>query len=171
MSFDDPVGRLLDGLARAFAVVGGLALTATALMCLYSVVMRNLAGAPIVGDFELAQMGCAVSVGAFMPFTQLRNGNIFVDFFTQRASARTRSRLDGFGALVVAAAFAVLAWRTGLGAMDALRNDETTMIMGLPIWWGYACLAPSFALSAAAAAYSAWRHWALREPAQAGESA
>jgi len=162
----DPVGRVLERLAQGLAVLGGLALTGVALMSLYSVVMRNLAGAPIQGDFELAQMGCAVSVAAFLPFTQLRNGNIFVDFFTQKASDATKARLDGLGALLVGVALALIAWRTGVGGLDALRNDETTMIMGLPIWWGYLLMTPSFAVAALAAFHGAWRHWALREVAE-----
>jgi TRAP-type C4-dicarboxylate transport system permease small subunit len=169
MTFDDPVGRLLEALAKLLAVIGGLALTGVALMSLYSVVMRNLVGAPIQGDFELAQMGCAVSVAAFLPFTQLRNGNIFVDFFTQRASARTKAALDGLGALVVGLALALIAWRTGVGGLDAVRNQETTMIMGLPIWYGYALMTPSIAVASAAAFYGAWRHWALREVAESEE--
>lgn len=169
MTYDDPVGRALEALAKLLAVVGGLSLTGVALMSLYSVVMRNVAGAPIQGDFELAQMGCAVSVAAFLPFTQLRNGNIFVDFFTQKASDRTKAVLDGFGSLVVGLALALIAWRTGVGGLDALRNQETTMIMGLPIWYGYALMTPSIAVASAAAFYSAWRHWALREVAESEE--
>jgi TRAP-type C4-dicarboxylate transport system permease small subunit len=156
----DPVGRWLERLARGLAITGGLVLTAVTLMSLYSVVMRNLAGAPIQGDFELVQMGCAVAVAAFLPFAQLRNGNVFVDFFTARASDRTKARLDAFGALLVALALALIAWRTGAGALDAFRNGETTMIMALPIWWGYAAMTPSIAVAASAALHAAWRHWA-----------
>jgi TRAP-type C4-dicarboxylate transport system permease small subunit len=162
MIHDDPVGRLLERLAKALAVLGGLALTGVTLMSLYSVTMRNLFGRPIQGDFELTQMACAVSVAAFLPFTQLRNANIFVDFFTTRASVATKARLDGFGALLVGLALALIAWRTAIGAADTLRNGETTMIMGLPVWWGYALMAPSFAVAAAAALHAAWRHWSGR---------
>jgi TRAP-type C4-dicarboxylate transport system permease small subunit len=167
MTFDDPIGRLLERLAQALAVFGGLVLTALTLMSLYSVVMRNLLGAPIQGDFELMQMGCAVSVAAFLPFTQLRNANVFVDFFTARASSRTRATLDGIGALLVGLALGLIAWRTGVGASDAIRNDETTMIMGLPLWWGYGLMTPSFAIAALAAFYSAWRHWTRHEVSEA----
>jgi hypothetical protein len=99
MTFDDPIGRLLERLAQGLAVFGGLVLTALTLISLYSVLMRNLVGAPIQGDFELVQMGCAVSVAAFLPFTQLRNGNVFVDFFTARASSRTKARLESLDEL------------------------------------------------------------------------
>jgi TRAP-type C4-dicarboxylate transport system permease small subunit len=169
MTFDDPVGRTLERLAQGLAIVGGLALTGVALMSLYSVVMRNLVGAPIQGDFELAQMGCAISVAAFLPFTQLRNGNIFVDFFTQRASASTKAALDTMGATIVGLALALIAWRTGAGGLDAVRNDETTMLMGLPIWWGYALMTPSIAVASLAAFYVAWRHGSRREVAEPEE--
>jgi TRAP-type C4-dicarboxylate transport system permease small subunit len=169
MRFDDPVGRTLERLSQGLAVIGGLALTGVALMSVYSVVMRNFAGAPIQGDFELSQVGCAVAVAAFLPFTQLRNGNIFVDVFTQKASAGTKAWLDGFGALTVGIALALVAWRTGVGGLDAYRNDETTMIMGLPIWYGYLLMTPSFAVAALTAFYSAWRHWALHEVAETEE--
>jgi len=169
--FGDPVGRVLERLAQALAIGGGLVLTALTLMSLYSVAMRNLAGAPIQGDFELVQLGCAVSVAAFLPFTQLRGANIFVDFFTARASDRTKARLDGLGSLLVGLALALIAWRTGIGAADALRNQETTMIMGLPTWWGYGLMTPSLAVAAAAALYVAWRHWALHEVAEGEDRA
>lgn len=170
MTLEDPVGRLLERLAKGLAVCGGLVLTGLTLMSLYSVLMRNLMGAPIQGDFELVQMGCAIAVAAFLPFTQLRNGNIFVDFFTARASSGTKAALDGFGSLLVGLALALIAWRTGVGALDAFRNGETSMIMGLPLWWGYAAMTPSLAVAALAAFYSAWRHWVLHEVAQSDET-
>jgi len=169
VTFNDPVGRLLERLAQFLAVAGGLVLTGVTLMSLYSVVMRNLLGKPIVGDFELVQMGCAISVAAFLPFTQLRNGNIFVDFFTARASANTKARLDAMGSLLVGLMLALLAWRTALGAQSAFRNAESTMIMGLPTGWGYGLMVPSLAVAALAAFYSAWRHVVLHEVAESEE--
>jgi TRAP-type C4-dicarboxylate transport system permease small subunit len=158
MTLQDPIGKALDFLCKAFAVLGGLVLTGLTLMSVYSVLMRNLIGRPILGDFELVQMGCAVSVAAFLPFTQLRGGNIMVDFFTMRASDRTRARLDTLGAIVLALVLALLAWRTALGGVSAYRSSETTMIMALPVWWGYALMAPPMALAALTALHTAWRH-------------
>jgi TRAP-type C4-dicarboxylate transport system permease small subunit len=155
---EDPAGRLLEFLARFFAILGGIVLTGLTLMSVYSVVMRNLVGRPIVGDFELVQMGCAVAVASFLPFTQLRGGNIMIDFFTARASARTRSWLDTFGAVVLGLALALLAWRTGLGGLSTWRNDETTMIMAVPVWWAYLLMTPPMAVASLAAFHSAWSH-------------
>jgi TRAP-type C4-dicarboxylate transport system permease small subunit len=160
----DLAGRLLEAVARLFAIIGGLVLTGLTLMSIYSVLMRNLIGRPIVGDFELVQIGCAIAIASFLPFTQLRGANIMVDFFTARASARTRARLDAFGALVLGLALALLAWRTTLGGLSVYRNNETTMIMAVPVWWGYLFMAPPMAVAALAAFHAAWRHGRIAVP-------
>ncbi len=152
-------GRALDAVARVFALFGGAVLTALTLLSLYSIVMRNLAGSPIMGDWELVQMGCAVAIAACFPMCQMRNGHIVVDFFTQKVSPATRSRLDGLGAVVLAVMTALLAWRTAVGALDAKAYNQTSMIMELPTWLGYALMVPSFILASVTALYIASRHF------------
>ncbi len=160
---DSAVGRALDVTARAFALAGGAVFTCLTLLSLYSIVMRNLMGSPIMGDWELVQIGCAVAIAACFPMCQMRNGHIIVDFFTLRARASTRKRLDGIGAVILAVMTALLAWRTAVGALDAKSHNETSMIMELPIWIGYALMVPSFALASVCALYVASRHFRLRE--------
>ena len=160
---DSAFGRALDAVARLFALLGGAVFTGLTLLSLYSITMRNLVGSPIMGDWELVQMGCAVAIAACFPMCQMRNGHIIVDFFTQRVGNTTRKRLDGFGALVLAVMMAVLAWRTAIGAAEAKAYHETSMIMELPTWLGYALMVPSFALASIAALYVADRHFRLRD--------
>ena len=160
---DSAFGRALDIAARVLALAGGAVFTALTLLSLYSIVMRNLMGSPIMGDWELVQMGCAVAIAACFPMCQMRNGHIIVDFFTIRARHATRKRLDGVGAVVLAVMMALLAWRTAAGAMDARTNNETSMIMELPTWIGYGLMVPSFALASLSALYVASRHFRLRD--------
>ncbi|MET0509052.1 MAG: TRAP transporter small permease [Burkholderiaceae bacterium] len=148
---DTWAGRWLERLARLLAWAGGMMMTAITLMSVYSVVMRNLVGRPIQGDLELVQMGCAISIAAFLPLCQLRNGHIIVDFFTSRATDATRHRLDALGSVLIGLVMALLAWRTLVGAIEAYANLETTMIMGLPLWVGYGLMVPSLAVAAWAA--------------------
>lgn len=156
-------GRALDLAARGFALAGGALFTALTLLSLYSIGMRNLTGTPIMGDWELVSMGCAVAIAACFPMCQMRNGHILVDFFTLRASRKTRKRLDALGAVVLAVMMALIAWRTAVGAMDAYSHNETSMLMELPTWWGYAAMVPSFALASLCAVYIAHRHYRLRD--------
>jgi TRAP-type C4-dicarboxylate transport system permease small subunit len=145
----------LEKLAAAFALLGGVCALAVAVMTLWSVVARNLFAAPIRGDIELSQIGIALAIALCLPWCQLRRGNIIVDFFTQGAGARFNGALDRFGALLLAVMLGLLAWRAGAGAVAVDEAGEQTMILGLPMWWAYAILAPGLALTAVIAVVQA----------------
>ena len=159
----DAFATAVHWMARMCAYLAGIVLTAMALMSAWSIVGRAATGKPIQGDFELVQIGCAMCVGLFLPICQLKGGNIIVDFFTARAYERTRSWLDALGALVIAAMMALLTWRTAIGTIDVKANAETSMIMGVPIWWGYAGMLPGMAVTVLAALVTAREALAPRE--------
>jgi TRAP-type C4-dicarboxylate transport system permease small subunit len=144
--------------SRALALAGGALMVGLIFLAVASVVGR-LVGAPIPGDFELVQFGCAVAVAMFLPYGQLARANIIVDFFTARAAKRTRGMLDAAGAVVLGLVMALLAWRTAVGALDLRASHETTMITSVPIWWAYALMCPAFALTALTALYTARESW------------
>jgi TRAP-type C4-dicarboxylate transport system permease small subunit len=142
------VTRVLDVLARAFALAGGAVLVGITGMSVVSIAGRTVLGRPFAGDFELVQVGCGVAVAAFLPYCQLQRGNIIVDFFTVRAAPRVQAALDAMGALLLAAVMALLAWRTAAGMLTVKAAGEITMIVGFPVWLGYAAIVPSLALTA-----------------------
>ena len=158
--------RFLNRLAWAFAIVGGLCGSAVALMTVTSIVMRSLLSRPIQGDVELTQLGIALCISLCLPWCQLHGSNIIVDFFTQRAKVRTVRRLDAFGALLMALMVGLLAWRTGAGAFAVGGAGETSMILGLPMWWIYAALAPGLALAGVIALVQAGVRLRGSEPVQ-----
>ena len=147
--------KLLDPLARLCAILAGVLLTLITLMTCASLVGRNTVGVTLVGDFELTGVASGAAIALFMPWCQLRRGNIIVDFFTARASATTNERLDRFGALLLAAAFAMLAWRTSLGALSAWTAHSESQILGFPEWVVHTTMVPAFALTAAIALWQA----------------
>ena len=142
------IARFLRRLAQAFALLGSATALGVAALTVTSVALRALTTQPIQGDVELAQFGIALAISLSVPWCQLRGANIIVDFFTQGLRAASIRRLDGIGALLIAAMFALLAWRTGVGAFAVHAAGETSMIRGLPMWWVYASLAPGLALAA-----------------------
>ncbi len=152
----DVVGKWLGKICRWFAVIGGMVLVAMTLMSVASIAGRSLFGKPVPGDFELIQIGCAISVGAFLPWCQMQGGNIIVDFFTVRVGARAQAWLDVFGAVLLAAVMLLVAWRTAVGALAVRAAGETSMIMGFPSWIGYAFMVPGFALTAIVGLYTAY---------------
>ena len=83
--------RTLQTLAKLCAILAGVLLTAVTLMTCVSLIGRNLIGMTIVGDFELSGAAAGAAIALFMPWCQLQRGNIIVDFFTAKASARTNA--------------------------------------------------------------------------------
>jgi len=152
------MNHLLRRLAVAFAVTGSAVAMLTGIMTVASVAGRALASTPIQGDVELTQFGIALAISLGLPWCQLRGANIIVDFFTQKAPARAQRLLDGFGALLLALMCLALAWRTGVGAWAVREAGEQSMILGLPMWWAYASLAPGLALAGVIALWQAAHH-------------
>ncbi|MEP6970630.1 MAG: TRAP transporter small permease [Betaproteobacteria bacterium] len=154
----DPVGRVLDGISRLFAICSGLMLTAMALMSVYSIIGRSFFGKPLMGDYELVQMMSAVAVTMALPFCQMMRGHIIVDFFTARNSPRTNAVLDLIAALLLSVCAFALAWRVTIATFDFTKNHDASMLLSLPTWWGYAPMGPSFFLLGCAGLYTAWQH-------------
>lgn len=153
------MSRALGALARAFAFAGGAILVALTGMSVASITGRALLGTPVPGDFELVQIGCGAAIAAFLPYCQMQRGHIIVDFFTVRAGPRVQGALDAFGAVLLAVVMGVLAWRTAAGMATVRAGGEVSMIVGFPMWIGYAAIVPSLALAALTALYTAWESW------------
>lgn len=131
-----------------FAMVGGAVLVAVACMTVVSVLGRAFWSHPILGDVELVQLGTAVVVACFLPCTQMQRGNILVDFFTANASASARRGMDMVGTLLYALVLSLICWRVAVGGVDIRATEESSMLMGLPLWIPYALMVPGLALSA-----------------------
>ena len=140
--------KILENLAKLCAVLAGILLTGITLMTCVSLIGRNTTGATIVGDFELTGLAAGAAIALFMPFCQVRRGNIIVDFFTAKMSDRTNDTLDRLGAFLLAAAFVLLAWRTTLGGLNSFNTHSETQILGFPEWVTYAGMVPGFVLTA-----------------------
>ncbi|MBI1904630.1 MAG: TRAP transporter small permease [Rhodocyclales bacterium] len=149
------LGRALDLSCRAFALGGGMVLAGMALMSVASIIGRAALNKPVTGDFELVQMGCAISVTMFLPFCQMMRGHIIVDFFTTNMPARVVTMLDALAAAVLAAVAFLIAWRLTLGLLDLRGSGDSSMILRVPTWYAYVPMVPSFVLLGLAALYTA----------------
>lgn len=170
------VGRALDRAAQALAFFGGVALAAVALMSCASILGRAMSGlglGPVLGDFELVQVGCGVAVFSFLPLCQLRRGHVTVDIVTDSFPPRLRGAFVLLGTLALAAAAWLLATRLWIGMWEKRSYGEETFILGLPIWLGYAAAMAGAAFFLVAAVYTIWRdlNLLLRGEAPAGGAA
>ena len=139
--------KTLSILARACAILAGLLMTAITLVTCASLIGRNTIGATLLGDYELTAVTAGAAVALFLPWAQLRRGNIIVDFFTAKMPDRVNAGLDRFGALVLALVMLMLGWRTVIGGLNAYEAQTTTMMLGFPEWVVYAAMVPPLFLT------------------------
>ena len=100
-------------------------------------------------------MVAAAASASFFAYCHLIGGDVKVDFFTHNLAPRTVLLLDAAGSLLVGLFGALLAWRSGVGAMSIREAGETSAILGWPIWLAQIAMVPGFVLLALAGFYMA----------------
>ena len=132
---------LVVWLARALAILGGIALVAITVLTVVSIGGRAFIWAglrPIPGDFELVEVGTGFAVFAFLPWCQLMRGHATVDVFTSFFPPVVNRVIDLISEFLMTAVIVLVAWRLWFGLQDKIRYNETTFILQFPVWWGYA---------------------------------
>ena len=133
--------KWVESLAKSVAVLGGIVLTAVALMTVVSIIGRasiKLGLSPIPGDFELVEAGVAFVVCAFLPWGQLKRGHASVAILTDNMGKTVNLTIDLIADFLLLATSLVITWRHILGLLDKQRYGETTFILQYPLWWAYA---------------------------------
>jgi len=120
---------------------GAFMLAVLAAVTVASIIGRSFSFAglgPVPGDFELVEIGTAVAVFCFLPWAHLKHGHATVDLFWKSFSKRTRWLLEVIADALTLVVWVLLVWRMGLATLDYKGNAETTFILQIPVWWGYA---------------------------------
>ncbi|NOL48571.1 TRAP transporter small permease [Pelistega europaea] len=152
----DKLGLFLLRWSQISAFIAVILLIAICITSTISVVSRWLFNQPVTGDVELVQIACALAISAFLPYAQMKNSHIIVDFFTVKASPLIKDSLDLIAALLLAIVSALLTWRSAEGAISTYKWKTTTMILGWPEWIAHITIAPGFALLCLTALYTAY---------------
>ncbi|HJV85408.1 MAG TPA: TRAP transporter small permease [Noviherbaspirillum sp.] len=152
-------GKVLLRLSEVFALLGGVTLIALIAMSIVSIVGRKLFEFVVPGDVEMIQMGTAGAVAAFLPYCQINDEHVRVDFFTAKLSGRGRAFLDCVASLLLCASAALIAWRTLVAAQTSYESAETSLMLSWPIWCAIAAMVPSFVLLAFTGFYIARRRF------------
>ena len=139
-------GYILNKASRYFAIFGGFILLIAVLISVFSIFGRVVFSSPILGDFELVEIACAVAIGSFLPLCHLRNGNVIVDFITAKLSKNKINLLDAISSLIFGFVALFFSSRMILGANDMYVYQEETMLLAFPIWIPFLPVIASFFL-------------------------
>lgn len=152
----DKFGLFLLRWSQLSAFIAALLLLLICIISALSVLSRWLLNSPITGDVELVQIACALSISAFLPYAQMKNSHVIVDFFTIKASAKVKNCLDALAGLLLCLVSALLAWRSAEGAISSYKSNTSLMILGWPEWIAHLTIAPGFFLLSLTALYTTY---------------
>ncbi len=139
--------KKIESLAAFCAILAGVVLTLITLITVMAVLGREILGKTVAGDFELVGVAAGAAIALFLPWCQVKRGNIVVDFFTTGASAQTIKHMDRFGSLLMALMAGVFTWRSTLGGLNVYDTHSGTMMLNFPEWIIYALMVPPLALT------------------------
>lgn len=152
--------RIVEPLAKMTAIFGGLVLMSIAAITAISIVGRALIFmdlGPIPGDFEIVEMGCAFAIFCFLPWCQLKSGHATVDIFTNPLGPRKNAFLTLLWDVIMTAAMVVLTWRLYAGMTDMQTYGDTTLILQIPVWYGYTAGLAVMCILVLTCLYCIWR--------------
>ena len=148
-----------------------------AILTVVSVIGRALTGfglSAIPGDFELVEIGAAVAVFSFLPWCQLNRGHVTVDILVRAMPGKAEQWFELIGNIVITVIAFVITWRLWMGMGERLTwfsqgtrdllgfgfkpfSVETTFILGMPTWYGYALSMVGAMLFCLVSFYTVWR--------------
>ena len=128
-------GRALFATAMVLAILGGILSCIMAAVVTVSVAGRYLLSKPIPGDYDIVGILCGCAIFAFLPYCQLKRGNVLADFFTQKASARIKDLLDAAGNLLFLVAAILFTWRLYYGLLEMRDSAEQIASFAFFRWW------------------------------------
>lgn len=146
---------------------GSLVLVIIAVMSVASIIGRGLSGfglGPVPGDFELVEVGTALAVFCFLPWTHLKRGHAVVDMLWGSYPPPLRRGLDVLADGLMLAVWLLLVWRMSLAMGEYRHNGEVSFILQMPVWWGYAASLPAAAVGCIAYAWRLLESLGLASP-------
>lgn len=152
------MSALVYGLCRYTAWFGGAVVAALGLLSVVSIAGRALSMfglGPVPGDFELVEAGTALAVFSALPWCYLARGHATVDIFWPAIPQRARSLLNAATSMLMLLIWALLTWRMGVATVEHRASGETTFILNMPLWWGYAAAMPPAVIGCVAYAWRA----------------
>ena len=151
--------RSLQHLSRWMVYAGGALLGLLSILIVISVSGRYLLSLPIEGDFELVEVGTAMVVALFLPYTQLHRGHVIVDFCTSKIKTRYKKKLDAVAHFLCALIFIIIFWRTCIGMYGFARYGDESMVLQIPTYWSFFVIGPSLALVIVCGLWTALSCW------------
>lgn len=166
-------------IARSSAIIGGIALTILAICMTISIFggaisklgysdwlqanfpsiaafIQDTGIRTIVGMYEIAKLGIAFVIFAFLPITTFDRAHAVVDIFTNSLPPRINQFLITFWEIVFFVVLAIITWRLYFGMERLMSSNMMSQDLKIPDWYGYLVAFIQMIIATAVSAYVVW---------------
>ncbi|MBT9372975.1 TRAP transporter small permease [Rhizobium sp. CSW-27] len=142
------LARFINRATRALSVLAGISLLFMMATITFGVMTRYLLNMPITGVDEIVQMTGVGLVMLALPYATLNDAHVRVDIFDEWLGRVGRNLGDVLSRLLSGFVLLILVSRAWDKLLDAREFEDTTNMLGLPLWPFYGMLAAGVALCA-----------------------
>ena len=129
------LARLLEPVALAILLIGGLGLIASTFLGTADVVGTQILGTPVPGATELTESTMVLIVFGALAYTQIRRSHIRVELLYVRVGARGQAVMDILANAMGLLFFSLLLWQAVNEARFSIEIDESTFgLVRMPLW-------------------------------------
>lgn len=121
--------------ATAFGSLAAVALAAVMLVVVADVVLRNLFGYPMRGQFELVELGLSATVFFALPAVFLQGAHLVVDVADHFVAAPVKRLLDLFGGAASLVALALILWQVLPQSLQIMEFGDMSFDLQIPKIW------------------------------------
>lgn len=146
ISLNKSLARSVDRATRAFSAFAGISLLLMMATITVGVLARYLLNLPITGIDEIVQMTGVGLIMLALPYATLQDAHVRVDIFDDWLGRNCRRFGDVLSRLLCGCMLRVLVSRAWQKLLDAWEFEDTTNMLGMPLWPFYGMLAAGISL-------------------------
>ena len=143
---ESSLARSIDRATRALSVFAGISLLLMMGTISFGVLTRYLLNMPITGIDEIVQMTGVGLIMLALPYATLHGAHVRVDIFDDSLGRTGRRFGDILSRLLSGWVLLVLVSRALDKLRDAWEFEDTTNMLGMPLWPFYGMLAAGISL-------------------------
>jgi TRAP-type C4-dicarboxylate transport system permease small subunit len=140
------LARIIDRTTSTLAILAGASLLFMMATIAIGVVTRYAFNMPITGIDEIVQMTGVGLIMLALPYATLNDAHVRVDIFDEWLGRFGRQFSDVLSRLLSGFVLLILVDRAWTKLLDAREFEDTTNMLGMPLWPFYAMLAAGVSL-------------------------
>lgn len=148
---------VINAFIRAIEIVAGLLLGGVMLLIVASTLGRYGFASPIPDSFDVSRLLIGACLFWGFAVVGLRGGHIQVDLLADAVGPRLRRIIDTFAWLLLFVFVCLLVWKVLDGTLSAMRSNQLTYDLRLPIWPFYGLIWLGILASLFSVAIKVWR--------------